>query len=84
MKDLHLKYKMDNGIPAYTTISTDDGPMELPSGEYLAWIEELALKQLKGIMLQKDLSMFSKKELRDEMNNRNMEYLFDKDPGDAV
>ena len=72
MNQLHLKYKMDNGIPAYQTINTDDGPMELPSEEYLEWLEDLALKQLK-----RDLSSFTKEELLTELSERNLEYLRD-------
>jgi len=70
MNHLHLKYKMDNGMPAYTTIKTDDGPMELPSEEYLYWIESLALKQLK-----RPLSIFTKDELLTELDSRNMDCL---------
>ena len=48
MKDLHLKYKADNGTTAYQTIVTDDGEIEVPCEDYLFWVEELAHKYLES------------------------------------
>jgi uncharacterized protein YgbK (DUF1537 family) len=54
MKNLHLKYKSDNGTTAFRTVDVYnyDGllmeTIEVPCDSYLEWIEELAHKYLES------------------------------------
>lgn len=46
--ELQLKFKADTGISATTdNICTDEGEyLDVPTEEYLSWLEDLATKQL--------------------------------------
>lgn len=48
--DLTLKFKSETGTSGmFVDITTDDGQdFSVPSDEYLEWLEDLALKQIKS------------------------------------
>lgn len=93
MNQLHLKYKMDNGIPAYrkiyascddedensnpTILPDDESELYVPSEEYLEWIEELALKQLKSKKDDSELPALKIKLQSIERDFNNLQYLID-------
>ena len=79
MKDLHLKYKSDNGTTAFRTVDVYnyDGllmeSIEVPCEDYLFWVEDLAHKYLESEKKKKSDAV-EIPELQDKIDTMESEF----------
>lgn len=48
MNELHLKFHSDTGNKTTEQFYTNQGTIDAPTDEYMEWLEELALKQVRS------------------------------------
>ena len=79
MKDLHLKYKSDNGTTAFRTVDVYnyDGllmeSIEVPCEDYIFWVEDLSHKYLESEKKKKSDAV-EIPELQDKIDTMESEF----------